>query len=105
MPIYKVSQNESQHGKDGQHHLIAGDSASMRLWHNEKPSDSADKEAHANGYETLGYIISGRAELTVDGETFTLMPGDSYRVPKNAQHVYKILETLTAVETTTPASF
>lgn len=103
MPTYKVSQNESQHGPDGQHHLIRGESSAMRLWHNEQPSDTADKTPHANDYETLGYVISGRVELMVDGETVSLQAGDSYCVPRGAPHTYRVTETLTAIETITPA--
>ena len=100
---YKVSRSETQHGKDGEHHLIRGETGAMRLWHNEQPSDTADKEPSRNDYETLGYVISGRVELTVAGQTLTLGEGDSYRVPKGAEHVYRVLETLTAVEVTAPA--
>ncbi|WP_261664742.1 cupin domain-containing protein [Deinococcus sp. Marseille-Q6407] len=103
MTQYKVSRDETRHGKDGEHHLAKGENSSMRLWHNEQPSDTADKEPHANDYETLGYVISGRAELTVDGETLTLQPGDSYLVPRGTQHTYRVLETLTAVEVVSPA--
>ncbi|MBZ9715212.1 cupin domain-containing protein [Deinococcus multiflagellatus] len=100
MTQYKLSQRDTTHGPDGEHHLIRGQHASMRLWHREEPQgDKPDTRAE---YETLGYVISGRAELTVDGETVTLEPGDSYYVPMNAPHHYRILETLTAVEVNTP---
>jgi mannose-6-phosphate isomerase-like protein (cupin superfamily) len=32
----------------------------------------------------------------------TLAPGDSYLVPAGAEHTYRILETFTAVEATSP---
>ncbi|PTA68415.1 cupin domain-containing protein [Deinococcus arcticus] len=100
MTTYKVSQRDTTHGPDGEHHLIRGQHASMRLWHREEPA--GEKPETRAEYETLGYVISGRAELTVDGQTVTLEPGDSYCVPMNAPHRYRILETLTAVEVTTP---
>ena len=103
MTTYKVSMHDTKHGQDGEHHLIQGERSGMRLWHNEEPSDTADKQPHANDYETLGYVVSGKVELTVDGQTLTLAAGDSYCVPKGAEHVYRVLETLTAVEVTTPA--
>ena len=101
---YKLSQAETQHGPDGQHHLIRGERGSLRLWHNEQPSDSEDKTMHSRDYETLGYVISGRAELMVDGQTLTLEAGDSYCVPSGAEHKFRILETLTALESTTPSA-
>ncbi|MDV6375867.1 cupin domain-containing protein [Deinococcus arenicola] len=99
---YKVSRDETKHGKDGQHHLVAGQHGSMRLWHNEAPSDTDDKQPHANDYETLGYVISGAVELKMNGQTLTLTEGDSYCVPQGVQHTYRVTQTLTAVEVTTP---
>ena len=99
---YKVSQHDTTHGQDGEHHLIRGQHGSMRLWHREEPA--GEKPETMNEYETLGYVIAGRAELTVDGQTIALEPGDSYCVPMNVPHTYRITETLTAVEVTTPAT-
>ncbi|HWR50250.1 MAG TPA: cupin domain-containing protein [Bryobacteraceae bacterium] len=47
-------------------------------------------------------MISGRAELEVEGQTVRLEPGDSWMVPKEARHRYRILEEFTAVEATSP---
>lgn len=102
---YKLSRSETQHGKDGQHHLIKGEKGSVRLWHNEEPSVSGDDTMHSHEYETLGYVISGRVELMINGQTIALEAGDSYCVPSGAEHRFNILETLTAVETTTPSAF
>lgn len=99
---YKVSRSETTHGQHGEHRLIQGEGSSMRLWHNEQPADTAEKQPSRNSYETLGYVISGRAELMVEGQTIMLEAGDSYCVPSGAEHVYRVLETLTAVEVTTP---
>ena len=38
----------------------------------------------------------------IEGETATLEPGDSYLVPANAEHTYRILETFSAIECTSP---
>jgi len=53
-------------------------------------------------YETVGYVVSGRAELEIEGQTVTLLPGDSWVVPKGSRHRYTILESFTAVEATCP---
>lgn len=87
-------------GEDGEIRLAAGESLSMRMWKDEAPG--ADKPPRRNGYETLGYVLAGRAELVVEGETIPLAPGDSWRVPKGAEHTYRILEPFTAVEATSP---
>ena len=49
-----------------------------------------------------GCAIAGRAELTIEGQTITLEPMNSWVVPKGAEHSYRILEEFTAVEATSP---
>ncbi|WP_338105692.1 cupin domain-containing protein [Microvirga tunisiensis] len=53
-------------------------------------------------YEVVGYVLSGRAELEIEGQTVRLEPGDSWVVPAGAEHTYRILEKFTAVEATAP---
>ena len=72
----------------------------MRLWDRE-PADEP-KPATKRDYETIGYVVSGRAELHLEGQTVHLEPGDCWVVPKGASHSYKILEPFTAVEATSP---
>ncbi len=50
----------------------------------------------------MGYVIKGRAELHIEGQMVLLEPGNSWVVPKDASHTYKILEAFTAVEATSP---
>jgi len=102
MKPYKVSQHDTTHGTDGEHHLVRGERSSMRLWHREEPN--ADKPESTHEYETLGYVIEGRVDLIVNGETVSLQPGDSYHVPAGTPHTFRVTETLTAVEVTTPGT-
>jgi mannose-6-phosphate isomerase-like protein (cupin superfamily) len=97
--IKKVSSEFSPTGEMGQVYLASGKRVSLRLWRDEEPQA---KEAVRRDYETVGYVISGRAELTVGGQTVRLEPGDSWLVPAGAEHSYRILETFTAVEATAP---
>jgi quercetin dioxygenase-like cupin family protein len=97
--IKKVSSDASPTGESGQVYLVSGKRVSMRLWRDEEPQD---KEAVRRDYETVGYVISGRAELTLEGQTIRLEPGDSWLVPAGAEHCYRILEKFTAVEATAP---
>jgi quercetin dioxygenase-like cupin family protein len=97
--VKKVSSEASPKGKEGQIYLVYGKRVSMRLWRDEEPHEKA---AARRDYETVGYVISGRAELTVEGQTLRLEPGDSWLVPAGAEHAYRILETFTAVEATAP---
>ena len=84
----------------GQKYLATGIHIGMRLWEDETPTDS--KPATSRDYETIGYVIRGRAELDLAGQVVQLEPGDSYVVPKGVQHTYRILEPFTAVEATSP---
>ena len=98
--VTKVDSRNSPTGEMGQKYLASGKSLAMRLWENEQPQEA--KEHAARDYETVGYVVSGKAELNIEGQTILLEAGDSWVVPKGASHVYKILESFTAVEATHP---
>jgi quercetin dioxygenase-like cupin family protein len=96
----KVGDERSSQGQMGQRYLASGESVSMCLWENEQPGEP--KPEAAREYETVGYVLTGRAELHLEGEVVELATGDSWTVPKGATHTYKILEPFTAVEATSP---
>lgn len=98
--IKKVSATNSPKGEMGQKYLVSGKTVSMRMWENEQPNEPKPKAKR--DYETVGYVISGRAELHLEGQKIELKAGDSWLVPKDASHTYKILEPFTAVEATSP---
>ena len=98
--IKKVNAKTSPKGEMGQVYLVSGVSMAMRMWRDEGPNEPKPEESRA--YETVGYVISGKAELHLEGQMILLEPGDSWLVPKDAKHTYKILEAFTAVEATHP---
>jgi quercetin dioxygenase-like cupin family protein len=98
--VQKVKSEYSPKGKMGQKYLASGIHVSMRLWEEEQPGDA--KPETTRDYETVGYVISGRAELRLEGQMALLEPGDSWVVPKGASHSYRILEPFTAIEATCP---
>jgi quercetin dioxygenase-like cupin family protein len=98
--VKKVSSASSPMGDEGQVYLASGKRVSMRLWRDEEPTQ--DKPPRKHEYEVVGFVISGRAELIIEGQTVRLEPGDSWLVPADAEHTYRILETFTAVEATAP---
>lgn len=98
--VTKISSASSPKGAMGQKYLASGVNVSMRLWEDEQPGDS--KPQVQRDYETIGYVIKGRAELHLEGQMVLLNPGDSWVVPKGSTHTYKILEPFTAVEVTHP---
>src|SRR5262249_31071389 len=100
--VIKVSSAHSPKGTMGQKYMATGKNVSMRLWEDEPPGHA--KPASVRSYETVGYVISGRAVLEVEGQTVKLERGDSWVVPKGATHAYTVLEPFTAVEATYPPS-
>ncbi len=98
--VKKVSSGDSPEGEMGQKYLVSGKSVSMRLWEKEEAGEPKPEEKR--DYETVGYVVSGKAELHLEGQKILLEKGDSWVVPKGASHTYEIKESFTAVEATSP---
>lgn len=98
--ITKLSSKNSPRGEMGQKYLASGITLAMRMWEDAQPSES--KPPTARDYETVGFVVRGRAELHIEGQTVLLEEGDSWVVPRGSSHTYKILEPFTAVEATHP---
>jgi quercetin dioxygenase-like cupin family protein len=99
--VKKVSADHSPQGVLGQTYLASGKHMSMRLWQ-EEAGDAEEKGAHTRDYETVGFVIEGKAELHLEDQTITLEEGDSWVVPEGAEHTYKVHEHFKAVEATSP---
>jgi len=98
--VTKVDSTHSPRGPQGQKYLASSVHVGMRLWEEEQPGET--KPAARRPYETVGYVLKGRAELRIEGQLVRLEPGDSWVVPRDAEHSYHILEPFTAVEATHP---
>jgi quercetin dioxygenase-like cupin family protein len=98
--IHKVNSSSSPKGKMGQKYLACGISIAMRLW--ESLPVGTNNTRRKRDYETAGYVIEGRAELRLGNQTLILEAGDSWIVPRGAEHSYRILEAFTAIEMTYP---
>jgi quercetin dioxygenase-like cupin family protein len=98
--VTKVDSRHSPQGTLGQKYLASGVHVAMRLWE-EEPTQGEKPESRRD-YETVGYVIEGRAELHLEGQKVLLEEGDSWVVPKGASHTYRILEPFRAVEATSP---
>ncbi|MGE0707525.1 MAG: cupin domain-containing protein [Planctomycetota bacterium] len=99
--VIKIHGGTSPRGAMGQAYLASGRRISMRLWE-EEPGCPSDHLSSRRDYETVGYVLSGRARLELEGQHVTLEPGDSWVVPPGALHRYVILEPFRAVEATAP---
>ncbi|MCB1883498.1 MAG: cupin domain-containing protein [Geminicoccaceae bacterium] len=98
--LKKVQATTAPEGEMGQRYLASGKSVAMRMWRREAAGEA--DETHTRDYETVGYVIEGRAELTIAGQTLILEPGDSWLVPAGAEHSYEITDAFTAIEATSP---
>lgn len=98
--VKKVSAEAAPRGEMGQRYLASGIAVSMRLW--EERTDEEEGDAVSRDYEMVGYVLGGRAELHVEGQTVILEPGDCWVVPRGVRHDYTILEPFSAVEATSP---
>ena len=74
----------------------------MWFWQARPTSENEAETYVSQDYEVMGYVISGQAELHVDGKVILLEPGDSWVVPTGALHAYCILKPLTALKTSHP---
>ena len=99
--VAKVNAGRSPEGAMGQIYLVTGKRVALRLWRDEPPTEGPPFVSRRE-YETVGYVVSGRAELTLEGQTLRLEPGDSWLVPADAEHSYRIVDAFTAVEATAP---
>lgn len=98
--VKKVSSEASPVGSMGQVYLASGKRVAMRMWRDEEPGDA--KPTARREYETVGFVVSGRAELDLEGQKLVLQAGDSWLVPAGAEHTYRIVERFTAIEATSP---
>jgi uncharacterized cupin superfamily protein len=95
-----IDAEHTRKSKYGERHLAKGVAMSMRMWDCEPAG--IEKKARRCDYETIGYVIAGRAEVVIGGEAAMLTPGTSWVVPRGAEHTYEILETFTAIECNSP---
>jgi quercetin dioxygenase-like cupin family protein len=98
--VKKVSAAHSPKGEMGQKYLASGKRVSMRLWRT-GPQDPEEGPSRRE-YETVGYVLEGRAELQLEGQSIKLEPGDSWLVPPGAEHRYVASEPFVALEATAP---
>lgn len=99
--VKKVQSSQSPIGSMGQAYLVAGKTLSMRLW-DAAESLPDEKTFRERDYETLGYVLEGRAELETDDQKIDLGPGDSWIVPAHVRHRYRVRDGFRAVEATSP---
>jgi len=61
-----------------------------------------DLPAHDHPHEQIGFLVSGKIELTIADEVFSVNPGDSWCIPGGVQHAANIKEDSIAIEVFSP---
>jgi unsaturated pyranuronate lyase len=62
----------------------------------------SDLPAHVHPYEQTGYLVSGHIKLTIDGDSFDVLPGDSWCIPTDVEHKADIIDDSVAIEVFSP---
>lgn len=57
---------------------------------------------HQHPHEQLSYVLSGRIDFTVGGETRVMGPGDCALIPGNVPHSVRALTAARVLDTFTP---
>lgn len=57
---------------------------------------------HDHMHEQTGYLVSGRIRLSIGGEIFEAVAGDSWNIPGNVPHSAEIQEDSVAIEVFSP---
>ena len=57
---------------------------------------------HSHPHEQMGYVVSGSMELTIDGESHVMGPGDTYLVPGGKLHSARALEDFDVIDGFSP---
>lgn len=105
--VVKLDASRSPRGPMGEKYLASGVRVSMRLWEAEPANTESEarQTESERDYEVVGYVVSGRAVLHIEGQTVRLDRGSSYVVPRGSRHFYHVLEPFTAIEATSPPAF
>jgi quercetin dioxygenase-like cupin family protein len=58
--------------------------------------------AHEHMHEQTGYLVSGKMVLSIDNDSYEVVPGDSWNIPGGVLHCAEILEDSVAIEVFSP---
>ena len=94
-----VSKDDAATGEMGQGYLATGKQVAMRRW---EESVCGFGDERSREYEIIGYVLEGSFELDLGGQTVKLEPGDSWLVPAGSKHRYRVIQSLVAIEATSP---
>lgn len=62
----------------------------------------AEVPEHTHPHDQVGYVVAGRLQFTLAGETQTIGSGDSYAVPGGVPHGARAMTDVTLIEVFAP---
>ncbi|MBY6204241.1 cupin domain-containing protein [Halomonas denitrificans] len=86
-------------GPVGDRQLAQGERVGLRLWQDHATDDETDR---SRPYEIAGYVIAGEILVVIDGSPHTLVEGDSFVIPADTRHRFRIHQPATVIEATSP---
>lgn len=57
---------------------------------------------HKHPHEQSGYVVSGKYLLKINEEEMEINPGDSYFIPENVEHSFRVIESGEVIDFFTP---
>lgn len=97
--------------KDGRPYRKALDGVSFKsLTHGQKThltefrlEKGSQIPVHSHPHEQTGYLVSGKMNFTIAGETFDTEPGNAWNIPGHVEHGVDVLEDCLVIEVFSPA--
>ncbi|HKL50019.1 MAG TPA: cupin domain-containing protein [Wenzhouxiangellaceae bacterium] len=86
-------------GPLGDLQLAQGDSVGLRIWRDYTTDEKAER---TRPYEIVGYVVKGEVTVVIDGHPSELVEGDSFVIPSNTSHSFRIPIRATIIEATSP---
>lgn len=99
MNDYVTTRAQAQTGPLGETQLAGGDKTALRIW---RDHTTEGKSMRSRPYEIVGYVIEGTMTLLLENTETELAQGDSFVIPADKPHSYRIDSPATIIEATTP---
>lgn len=100
LPVVKKEDGKEKIFKGVHLDSLAVGEKSMVCKMNYRDGDYATEHQHP--HEQCGYVISGEYELTIGDKKWTLLAGDSYAIPGNTIHSFKVIKAGEVIDVFTP---
>lgn len=99
MNRFVCREKDATPGPLGETQIAAGARASMRVWRDYRTDGKTQRR---RSYEILGYVAEGEITLIVEDHEADLFAGDSFVIPHDTLHSFRIDKPATVIEATAP---